>query len=175
MTSPHIHIFLVSSYSVVNLETYRSSFSSLLSPFFRFKLYVSVVQFCSKNWSSSYFSLLYQFNCPTLSSRHLFGKLILPFFSPSNTIFFQPPSYLSTRSKNLLVPFVRTSAFPHSFVPPPSGTLCFSPLFRPSSLWNSLLFSKTVPPFLPLYFINANKFCSFLIMVARTLKNLMFV
>ena len=94
------------------------------------------LKLCSKNWSSSYSSLLLHFNCATLSSRRKNTKLFILYkflngyvYFPSNIFHFQPPPRMSIRSYhpyNLLIPFARTSALLHSFVP----SSC--------SIWNSL-------------------------------------
>ena len=103
------------------------------------KVQFFALKLCSKNWSSSYSSLLHQIiiNCPPLSLRRRNAKLIflykfLMVMSSFLLIFSLPnllPIAMSTRSfhpNNLLVSFARTSAFRHSFVP------------SSSSLWNSL-------------------------------------
>ena len=100
------------------------------------KVQFFALKLCSKNWSSSYSSLLLQFHCPTLSSRRKNAKLIFLYkilfdyvYFPSNIFHFQPPPRMSIRSYhplNLLIPFARTSVFLHSFVP----STC--------SAWNSL-------------------------------------
>ena len=108
------------------------------------KVQFFALKLCSKNWSSSYSTLLHQFSCPTLSLRRKNAKLIFLYKILNGYVFFppdifssQPSPYMSTRSfhpNNLLVPFARTSTFRHSFVP------------SSSSLWNSLPASlKTCP------------------------------
>ena len=62
-----------------------ASISSL--EFFALKL-------CSKNWSSSYSSLLHQFNCPILSLRRRNAKLIFLYKILNGYVFFPPDTFL---------------------------------------------------------------------------------
>ena len=84
------------------------------------------LKLCSKNWSSSYSSLLSSTSLPTLSSRRNNSKLILT-YKIINDILYFPPSVLVLNSLpsrfsrhfdplNLIVPFSRSSASLHSFV-----------------------------------------------------------
>ena len=100
------------------------------------KVQFFTLKLCSKHWSSSYSSLLRKFNCPSLSSRRKISKLIFLFkilhgyvYFPPDSFLIRPPPRIPIRSShplNLLIPFARTSALLHSFIP------------RSSSLWNSL-------------------------------------
>ena len=100
------------------------------------KVQFFALKLCSRNWSSSYSSLLRKINCPTLSTRRKTSKLIFLFKILYGYVYFPPNSFLfrsqprmsvhSSHPYNLLVPFASTSAFLHSFVP------------SSSSLWNSL-------------------------------------
>ena len=102
------------------------------------------LKLCSKNWSSSYSSLLSSTSLPTLSSRRNNSKLILT-YKIINDILYFPPSVLVLNSLpsrfsrhfdplNLIVPFSRSSASLHSFVP------------SASRLWNSLPHSTKSSP-----------------------------
>ena len=100
------------------------------------KVQFFALKLCSKNWSSNYSYLLKSTNLPTLSSRRTQAKLILTFkflndlhyFPPSIFSFVNPSSRLSRHFDplNISVPFSRSSASFHSFVP------------SASRLWNSL-------------------------------------
>ena len=93
------------------------------------------LKLCTKNWSSSYSSLLHSTNSPLLTTRRSQAKLSLV-FKFLNNILFLPPSILSFHSPsrvtrdydplNLSIPFSRSSASFHSFAP------------SASRLWNSL-------------------------------------
>ena len=101
------------------------SSSSLISSLEKVQYFA--LKLCSKQWSSSYSSLLLLFNCPTLSLRRKFSKLTFLFkvlhgltYFPSGSFAFQHPPRMSFRSYhplNLHIPFTRSSAYLNSFTP----------------------------------------------------------
>ena len=88
------------------------------------KVQFLALKLCSKNWSSSYSSLLRKFNCPTLSTRRKISKLTFLFkilygyvyFPPNSFLFRSQPrmSFRSSHPYDLLVPIARTSTFLHN-------------------------------------------------------------
>ena len=111
------------------------------------KVQFFTLKVCSKNWSSNYSSLLNSSNLLTLSSCRTQAKLILTFKFLNNLHYFPPSifSFVNPTSRhshhfdplNISVPFSRSSASFHTFVPSASRTL-------------SLTLPKLVPLFITL-------------------------
>ena len=54
------------------------------------KLLFFALEVCSKSWSSSFFSLLCQFNCPSLSTIHKISKLVFLFTILYDYVYYPP-------------------------------------------------------------------------------------
>ncbi len=100
-SSPAV-LFNISLLSVLILIWDPAS-SAILFPLL--KMFNSLQKLCSKNWSSSYCSLLFQLLCPTLSSHRKNAQLIFLYnilfdyvYCPSRKNYFQPPPHKSVRS-----------------------------------------------------------------------------